>query len=1028
MKRDYEGCIAIVGMAGRMPNSADLDAFWQALLAGESLLSKLDEKELIAAGVPEAVRRDPRYVPVASSMNDVECFDHDFFGYGLREASIIDPQQRVLLELAHEAFEHAGHVPQEVKDKVGVFLGSGYCNYLVNNLGAEIDPHDQLGGLQILMGNDKEYAATRISYKLNLTGPSVAVNSACSTSLVAVHQACRALQSYECDFALAGAAKITIPNRVGYLAQDGGISSKDGTCRPYDADGSGPVFGSGAGVVLLRRIEDALADRDVVYAVIRGSAVNNDGSSKVSFSAPSTDGQVEVIADALADAGVSAHDIAYVEGHGTSTPLGDPIEVAALSEYYRSEGVEAGHCYLGSVKANVGHLEAAAGMAGLFKTVYALREGRIPPLLNFRRPNKNIPLESTPFRINTEAIIWPEPLAACRLAAISSFGIGGTNAHMVLEAYQADEGGEAAPSWSGPYLLLLSARNETALERLRHAYIRRLESGDLPLERVSVTAACGRQHHSLRLAIVAHDRESLLTQLRRPGSTPSAACAPLRISLCDSEWNAAAFAADNSPLGVSLRSYLQSVDAIAASQFAALRSPAGSALPFSVRAQLVYAEFLRASGLPLGRIDVDAASLAAAMLATGLLNMEQAVRAKMLSLGLLEPGADAERTIDLGRVQIFGMDGRRYSTLRAPKCWRQIEAVGAVDQPMAADLVLGQGQSGVEEPARVNAALLQLLAQAYAAGVGIDWSAVYRDVPVDKIAVPTYPFAKTRCWIEPAASSVPRSASPARPPSAAEVIAHVAEFAHRDAADIGPQTQFQRDLMMESMMLAELNASLGKRFGLSEQLPLALYFEGGSVGDLIARLEQSRVNGATDPQPGREDDALAFLSRWASSSAYPEVQRIARRLVHKALDKNVLIARTESLGGDLFVAEIAQDLSHDYYYEHAQDHVPGLYLIEAARQAATAIVHLHYGAPFGSKFIMNDLSSNFESFAELNASLFLSLHFIDVLFKDGTMERARAKIRFVQNGKVIGTMQSQAVIFSAQSYNVVRDGLAVIAG
>lgn len=1027
MNKDYEGRIAIVGLAGRMPNSRNLDEFWQALVEGKSLLTQLDEDALVAAGVPETVRRHPNYVPVASSMADIDCFDHHFFGYSLREAAIIDPQQRILLELAHEAFEHAGYVPDQIDAKVGVYLGSGYCNYLVNNLSGDIDPNDQLSGLQILMGNDKEYATTRISYKLNLKGPSVSVNSACSTSLVAIHQACRALQAYECDYALAGAAKVNIPNLVGYTAQDGGISSRDGTCRPYDADGSGPVFGSGAGVVVLKRIEDAIADGDAIYAVIRGSAVNNDGSAKVSFSAPSTDGQIEVIADALADAGVAATAIGYVEGHGTSTPLGDPIEVSALSELYKSEGVATGSCYLGSVKANVGHLEAAAGMAGLFKVIYALRNNVIPPQLNFRSPNKNIPLAQTPFTINQQATAWPTSSAGKRLAALSSFGIGGTNGHLILQSYQPVQ--QQSPTISGPIVLPFSATTDEQLTKIQAAYQTHF-TADSSLASAAFTAALGRQHYPKRKAVVAENYGELQQQLQQGGVNAAEA---LTLALTINGWNMDEWQADNSMLANSVRSYVRSVEKAINEIINTnlLANDALAHLPAATVPLLAYAAWVKSSGIHLSAIHTDATSLPITAFLVGSLSLEEAVLAIFISHGLA--AGKSIKAINLGQstIKIIDLQSQKIiSGYWAPQPVITSPAIIPAEKLAKVDVVLGGTSTAI-----INRNLLQLIARAYVRGDRINWRSVYRGLSLPKIPLPTYPFAKISCWIDPKAKENHSTAQATAQDSMKAfsknaLIEHVANFVLRPATSLTGSMQFQRDLLMESMMIAEFNASLKTVFGLNGSVPLVFYFEGGDIDSLVTKLQQIPVLNPSDNAPTAQQSGVvpAQIIQWQETSLFPALQRVERRLVHKHFDKNVLVARTASLGSNLFIAEITQDVTHEYYYEHAQDHVPGLYMIEAARQAATAIVHQFYDVPYGYKFILNDLQSSFSGFAELNAPLFLSITFQNLVKEEGVLKRALAQVEFIQGDKVIGTMQSQAVIFEPQNYNHVRDGHAVIAG
>ncbi len=1028
----YEGSIAIIGMAGRMPNAANLQEFWAAQLRGESLIVPLDEATLRARGVAPALLANSAYVRVANNMADIDCFDHQYFGYGAREAAIIDPQQRILLELAHEAFEHAGYVPESLKDKVGVYLGAGYCNYLVSNLSGELDASDQLGGLQYLMGNDKDYAATRVSYKLNLTGPSMAVNSACSTSLVALHQACRALQSFECDLALAGAAKINIPNDVGYLHQEGGISSRDGVCRPYDADGSGPVFGSGAGVVLLKRTEDAVRDRDQIFAVIRGSAINNDGAGKVSYSAPSTDGQIAVIADALADAGVDAADIGYVEGHGTSTSLGDPIEVAALAEYYQSEGVPVANCYLGSVKANVGHLEAAAGMAGLFKTVFALRDNLIPPLLNFRRQNQNIAFEKTPFKINTRTAAWPGGAGAHRLAGLSAFGIGGTNAHVIVEAWLT-----AAPAASlqGPFLLPLSAKTPQALEALRAAYAEQFSCASLSTEQVAFTAALGRRHHPYRLALTGGDRDELAAALAQPGAI--GAPEHTGVAFCGS-WEALSeqLAQQHDLVGHGVKRALVAIEASIANSACPPPTPGAARQRFDAAVlQLAYAQWLLTAGAPVNTVESDQAGLPAACLLKRVMTIEQAIGALQVAHRLRPTHAADSWEVDLSRSGIVALGAsaaQRYQRLQAPACW---SAEPAQHGPTSGMLGPCVAPDAGDRLARYHAGLLRLLGDAYQAGARLDWAAIYRGCALGRTSVPTYPFAKTRCWIDAAAPAAPKAQPVSDSANDAQLCALIARFAMTDAGSVGPDTRFQSELGMESLMLAELNAAITTRFGVCERIPLSLYFNDGKVGDLLAWLQQYQARqGQARPAPlsavsdVTPEARLTFISGWERASSFPALQRIDRTLVHKTLAANVLVARTERIGGDVFAAEITQDRHHAYHYEHAQDHVPGLYLIEAARQGAIAIAHQHYQVPFGAKFIMNDLASRFVGFAELDAPLFMAVEFAEKAIGAGVLERAVVRTSFVQHGREIGQMESQAVVFAPAAYDSLREGAAIIAG
>jgi amino acid adenylation domain-containing protein len=516
-----QGSIAITGIGCRFPGAADAKQFWTNLAGGIESIEQLTLEELLAQGIDPAFVQRPEYVRAASILRDVMMFDPEFFAMTPREAAITDPQQRLLLECAYDALCDAGHAPQSFDGSTGVFVGCGYGTYLVNNLPSEFDVvnFDAARSLPILIGNDKDYAATRISYKLDLRGPSVSMGTACSSSLLAVHEACQKLLAQECDLALAGGAKVSMPDRVGYLYQEGGVQSSDGHCRPFDASSTGTVFGSGVGIVALRRLEDALADNDSIYAVIRGGAVNNDGATKVSYTAPSIQGQVRVIAEAHAVAGVSSSTITYVEAHGTATSLGDPIEVASLREAFGPATTR--YCGLGSVKSNLGHLDAAAGIAGLIKTALALHHKKIPPSLGFSQPNPQIDFDGGPFYVNALLRDWDDSGGPLR-AGVSSFGIGGTNVHLLLEQ---------APSATIPiapenadrsfHALTISARSEAALLQMASNYADDLEASPVDVADFCFTANTGRNHYQYRLAAVADTKSALTGQLRSVGKERS---------------------------------------------------------------------------------------------------------------------------------------------------------------------------------------------------------------------------------------------------------------------------------------------------------------------------------------------------------------------------------------------------------------------------------------------------------------------------------------------------------------------------
>jgi len=498
---DHREAVAIVGMAGRFSGAATARAFWRRLCAGDECLTRLGRDEMRAAGVPEVLFGDPRYVPVNGRLEGVDAFDAGFFGMSPREASITDPQHRVFLELAWHALEDAGHDPARYAGTIGVYAGCGFSTYLLHHLWPNRAALAEVGELRLRMGNGQDYLATRTSFALDLRGPSLSVNTACSTSLVAVHLACEALLNVQCDMALAGGISIQLPQDKGYLYDEGGILSPDGHCRAFDAAARGTVSGNGGAVVVLKRLADAVADRNTIYAVVRGSAINNDGAAKAGYTAPSVDGQARVITEALAMSGVAVDSIGYVETHGTGTPIGDPIEFAALTKAFRRETTRRQFCAIGSVKTNVGHLDEAAGVTGLIKTALSLHHGQLPPSLHFRRPNAELAYEASPFFVNAELRAWPAPApGGLRAAGVSSFGIGGTNAHVVLE--EADR--VAAPPPMRPVQLLpISARSRESLASHVEAIGDALAEPGANLADAAFTLQAGRRAFPWRHCIVA---------------------------------------------------------------------------------------------------------------------------------------------------------------------------------------------------------------------------------------------------------------------------------------------------------------------------------------------------------------------------------------------------------------------------------------------------------------------------------------------------------------------------------------------
>ena len=501
-----ENDIAIIGMAARLPGAQTVDKYWDNLINGVESVRFFTEEELVARGETKDRLRNPKYVRAGAPLEGLELFDGEFFGFSPKESAILDPQHRNFTECCWEALENAGHPPERFEGPIGVFGGCGFEAYFALNVLRNPDLMDSVGFFLLRhTGNDKDFLVTRVSYLLDLKGPSVNVQTACSTSLVATHMACQSLLSGECDMALSGGVTIEIPHGLGYVYREGEVLSPDGHCHAFDHRAAGTVFGSGAGVVVLRRAVDAVEDGDHIHAIIKGSAVNNDGSSKVGYLAPSVDGQAAAMSEAYVVADVEAESIGYIECHGTGTYLGDPIEVSAMTQAFRQQTDATQFCRIGSVKTNIGHLDTAAGVASLIKASMAVRHAKIPPSLGFEKPNPTIDFENSPFFVNTELYDWPQGEHP-RRAAVNSLGVGGTNAHVVVQ--------EPPPRPVSPksrqklHIFPFSARTKKALDQYGTRLAEHLKARpEQPLADVAHTLLNGRRWFEQRRVVVASTHE-----------------------------------------------------------------------------------------------------------------------------------------------------------------------------------------------------------------------------------------------------------------------------------------------------------------------------------------------------------------------------------------------------------------------------------------------------------------------------------------------------------------------------------------
>ena len=716
--------IAVIGMSGRFPRARSVDEFWKNIREGIECVTFFEEEELVRAGADPAAVRHARYVRARACLDDVDLFDAAFFGYTPKEAQAMDPQQRIFLECGFEALENAGYASGAYRGSVGVYAGAGLNTYLLHNFASHPEMFQ-------FVGFDKDFLSTRLSYKLDLRGPSLSVQTACSTSLVAICQACQALLTYQCDIALAGGISVTTPDRSGYFYADGAIYSPDGHCRAFDAQARGIVPGNGAGIVVLKRLQEALADGDRVHAVVRGFAVNNDGAGKIGFTAPSVEGQAQVIAMAHALAGISADTISYVEAHGTATDIGDPIELAALTQAFRATGTKTGTCAIGSVKSNVGHLDAAAGVASFIKTVLAVRDGVLPPTLHFERPNPKIDFANSPFFVNTRAGEFP-PQTTPRRAGISSFGLGGTNAHVIIE-----EAPPQRPSGASrqQQVLTLSARTPAALDRLAGSLASHLHAhSDETLADVAFTLNLGRKTFLHRRAIVCRDVAGAVAALEgtAPGrvsdGAPEDATRGVVFVL---PGDASGFATAAAELYWQERAFRDALDECGRIS----RSELGVDLQTSVFAfEYALSRLWMSWGVHPTAVVGDGTGRHVAACISGAMELRDALRAS---------AADQR-------------DGDREAA------WRQIRA--EYDRGASVFVEVGAGTWWTDRmrtllppdatvvsslPDVAGDGLASAIAALWVAGVEVDWAAYYASERRLRVELPTYPFERQRFWLDP---------------------------------------------------------------------------------------------------------------------------------------------------------------------------------------------------------------------------------------------------------------------------------------
>lgn len=726
MQKQYETDIAIIAIALRFPGAVNAEEFWYNLENGIESITFFTDDELLASGVSPEMLKDPNYVKADGILENIEYFDGPFFGYSPSECERIDPQHRVYLECAWEALERAGYNPESYEGRIGVFSGANMSTYLINNVYSNNEAISVMGNFQIripyVMGNDKDFLSTRVSYKLNLKGPSMGIQTACSSALSAVHMAYKSLLYNDCDMALAGGVTIKVPQKLGYLYHEGGVPSRDGHCRPFDISSSGTVPGNGSGVIVLKRLSDALEAGDNIYAVIKGSALNNDGAAKVGFTAPSVEGQSRVIIDALTMSGVNAESISYVETHGTGTELGDPIEIEALNQAFNVFTKRKGYCGIGSVKSNIGHLDTAAGIAGIIKTALSLKYKKIPPSINFHEPNLKIDFNNSPFYVNEKLVEWNSENGK-QYAGVSSFGIGGTNVHMVLEGPPETDN---TSNRERPYkMLMLTAMTESTLDKATANLIEHIKANPhLNLSDIAYTMQTGRKRFKHAKVIICKesydfdenlnlsDSKNILSGYRKNNERPVIFVFPDQGS---------------QPVKIDMELYRNEnvfrnhIDLCCE----ILKPVTGIDFRFDIFNETLYSQQL------LFAIEY---SMAMTLIKFGI------IPKTTIGYGIGEyTAACVSGTLSLKDALLLVANGNKPAGCAAGF---NKEAYGLTDERESVFLQIGR-ESNSEE------FLIHTLAELWLAGLEPDWTEFYKQEKRKRIPLPTYPFERQRYWVEP---------------------------------------------------------------------------------------------------------------------------------------------------------------------------------------------------------------------------------------------------------------------------------------
>ncbi len=1169
--------IAIVGMNCKLPGGVDSkEDFWELLVQKKDAITSFDT----ARWNETCFNEDPNnpgttYSKYGGFLKDIYGFDTKFFGISADEAQNMDPQQRVVLETTWHALEDAGIVPTYLRTtSVGVFVGIGAADYTFKTLGKanldQVNPYTALG-----LG--ASFAAGRIAYFLGTQGPTFSVDTACSSSLVSVHQACASLRTKECNLALAGGVHIMTTPEVSIALSKTGALSPIGRCHTFSDQADGYVRGEGCGMLVLKRLSDAQKDGDTILAVIKGSAVNHDGPSS-GFTVPNGKAQEALLQTALKNSGITANQVSYIETHGTGTPLGDPIEVEAITSVLGEHRTD-DRLVLGAVKTNIGHLESAAGIAGLMKIVMAMQHKKIPANLHFNRPNPLLDMAQLPIQIPTDIIPWNPN--GTRIAGVSSFGLSGTNAHIILEEAPASIPVALSKKPDANVIVVLSAKTDASLTVVaQHLKDYIGNHPKITVETISYHLNCHRAHLPSKLAIIAKEKEELLAALTaflanatRPNMQYARVIAaqPLRTAFVF-PGQGSQYVSVGSELYATIPYIAQTIQSclkhIPSEQAIVVQDILEGKTPELIHSQAYSGPFLFlieyavakywmhlgiqptvVSGYSLG--EYVAATLAGVLTvqdALALVTESSRLVAQLSDTGAMVVVYESQEKIEAliqenkwtltiaaihyqDHITIAGdtkaveqflaystTHGIRYTVLdhvpayhsavietivtdyiefakgityHDPKvdmisgCTGHKISSGGIDAsywagvlrntvrydkvvktlaeyPIDVSIEMGPNtflsailqQSEAHEELLLLASLrpkaseqytlYQGVVQLYLKGVPIVWKHLYAE-QYPKIALPLYPFYKTKKYTvvsekEVLSSKTQRKNRPQEIPDskaiqevlAAIIIDQIIDVTEHTIESITPfREEPIQNLGLDSLLLMNIRAQIIKKFPALKDVSLLVFKEGASINSIISTLSTAdRVEGTKDPKHDAdvlEEQSKVVFEDWERSFKVGHIKRIAKALVHKHNESNVLVSQIACIAKDVFIAEITQDTTHAFFYEHAKDHVPGMYILEAVSQAGRAVPHLFYDTPMTTAYVMNQMEADFQQFAEVDRPLFMTMLVTDALYAKGILQRMKIDITIQQSGTIIGTITGVGQLISGAVYAEKRkESLAVL--